>query len=141
MDPTMRWTCSTRQLPTSEYISIRTYCYEVCGDTNTFFNAISASHKPDNPAPPHSATQPGPHHTRHDAEPPRSANNIGSGGYHSRHVSRQDGPATEQAIDPELTKRDPSTEPGYNEAIKAWGRFRFVRAGWFTAQEAIDYID
>ncbi|EAQ91184.1 hypothetical protein CHGG_03119 [Chaetomium globosum CBS 148.51] len=101
----------------------------------------NASHKPDNPAPPHSATQPGPHHTRHDAEPPRSANNIGSGGYHSRHVSRQDGPATEQAIDPELTKRDPSTEPGYNEAIKAWGRFRFVRAGWFTAQEAIDYID
>jgi len=40
-----------------------------------------------------------------------------------------------------LTKREPSSEPGYSEAIKAWGRFRFVRAGWFTAQEAIEYID
>nr|XP_036583792.1 fungal zn binuclear cluster domain containing protein [Colletotrichum truncatum]KAF6792935.1 fungal zn binuclear cluster domain containing protein [Colletotrichum truncatum] len=46
-----------------------------------------------------------------------------------------------QLIDPELTKRDLSGEPGYQDAIKAWGRFRFVRAGWFTAQEAIDYID
>uniref|UniRef100_L2FVR3 Fungal zn binuclear cluster domain containing protein n=1 Tax=Colletotrichum fructicola (strain Nara gc5) TaxID=1213859 RepID=L2FVR3_COLFN len=44
-------------------------------------------------------------------------------------------------IDPELTKRDLSGEPGYQDAIKAWGRFRFVRAGWFSAQEAIDYID
>ncbi|KAK1751876.1 hypothetical protein QBC47DRAFT_364220 [Echria macrotheca] len=44
-------------------------------------------------------------------------------------------------IDPELARRDPSAEPGYAEAIKAWGRFRFVRAGWFTAQEAIDYIE
>lgn len=25
-------------------------------------------------------------------------------------------------------------------ALKAWSRFRFVRAGWFSAQEAIDYI-
>ena len=30
---------------------------------------------------------------------------------------------------------------GYNAALKAWSRFRFVRAGWFTAKEAIDYVD
>lgn len=84
--------------------------------------------------------QSGPHHIRHDAEP-RQPSTTTPGGYHSRHVSRQEGPAPEQAIDPELTKRDPSSEPGYNEAIKAWARFRFVRAGWFTSQEAIDYID
>lgn len=60
-------------------------------------------------------------------------------GYHSRHASRQEAPA--EPIDPELTKRDISQEPGYNEALKAWARFRFVRAGWFTAQEAIDYIE
>lgn len=30
---------------------------------------------------------------------------------------------------------------GYATALKAWSRFRFVRAGWFTAKEAIDYID
>ncbi|KAK3680093.1 zinc finger transcriptional activator [Recurvomyces mirabilis] len=26
------------------------------------------------------------------------------------------------------------------DSLKAWSRFRFVREGWFTAQEAIDYI-
>ena len=29
----------------------------------------------------------------------------------------------------------------YTAAMKAWSRFRFVRAGWFTAKEAIDYIE
>jgi hypothetical protein len=47
----------------------------------------------------------------------------------------------DQPIDPELGKQDISTQPGYPEAIKAWTRFRFVRAGWFTPQEAIEYID
>lgn len=28
----------------------------------------------------------------------------------------------------------------YTAALKAWSRFRFVRAGWFTAKEAIDYV-
>ncbi|KAI2638245.1 hypothetical protein GGS21DRAFT_510320 [Xylaria nigripes] len=31
-------------------------------------------------------------------------------------------------------------EPGYREALKAWARFRFVRAGWFTREEAVKYI-
>lgn len=31
-------------------------------------------------------------------------------------------------------------EPGYREALQAWARFRFVRAGWFTKEEAIKYI-
>ena len=31
-------------------------------------------------------------------------------------------------------------EPGYREALGAWARFRFVRAGWFTKEEAIKYI-
>jgi len=30
---------------------------------------------------------------------------------------------------------------GYASAVKAWSRFRFVRAGWFTAREAIEYIE
>ena len=48
------------------------------------------------------------------------------------------------AIDPELSgmeKPDRMQEPGYKDALKAWSRFRFVRAGWFTPQEAIDYIE
>lgn len=32
-------------------------------------------------------------------------------------------------------------DPSYKDALKAWARFRFVRAGWFTPAEAIDYID
>ncbi|KAH9883870.1 hypothetical protein F4778DRAFT_774906 [Xylariomycetidae sp. FL2044] len=31
-------------------------------------------------------------------------------------------------------------EEGYQDALKAWSRFRFVRAGWFTKEEAIKYI-
>ncbi|KAI9835029.1 MAG: hypothetical protein M1838_005401, partial [Thelocarpon superellum] len=31
--------------------------------------------------------------------------------------------------------------PELGDALKAWSRLRFVRAGWFTAREAIDYID
>ena len=30
---------------------------------------------------------------------------------------------------------------GLQDALKAWSRLRFVRAGWFTAREAIEYID
>jgi hypothetical protein len=108
----------------------------------TGHDSTSASHKPDDdPVPVRSTAQSGSLHARRDAESRKSSNTITPGGYHSRHTSRHEGPAAEQAIDPELTKRDPTTEPGYNEALKAWARFRFVRAGWFTAQEAIDYID
>ena len=34
----------------------------------------------------------------------------------------------------------PINTASYAAAVKAWSRFRFVRAGWFTAKEAIDYI-
>ncbi|KAJ4983257.1 Transcriptional activator ARO80 [Stagonosporopsis vannaccii] len=36
---------------------------------------------------------------------------------------------------------DPPNEAAFSEAITAWTRFRFVRAGWLTAKEAIAYID
>lgn len=45
------------------------------------------------------------------------------------------------SIDPNLGGIDVNYQAGHLEAIKAWSRFRFVRAGWFTANEAIDYID
>lgn len=35
----------------------------------------------------------------------------------------------------------PIDQVGYAAALKAWSRFRFVRAGWFTAKEAIEYIE
>ncbi len=51
------------------------------------------------------------------------------------------------AIDPALSAENGTSKPsrmleqGYKDAVKAWSRFRFVRAGWFTPAEAIDYID
>lgn len=36
---------------------------------------------------------------------------------------------------------DPPNEAAFSEAITAWTKFRFVRAGWLTAKEAIAYID
>jgi hypothetical protein len=52
----------------------------------------------------------------------------------------------EAQIDPALAsegliKPARMQEQGYKDAVKAWSRFRFVRAGWFTPTEAIDYID
>ena len=58
--------------------------------------------------------------------------------------SRTAGPGSvkmEPAIDPALMRRNLANDPGYIDAIKAWSRFRVVRAGWFSAQEAIEYID
>jgi len=61
------------------------------------------------------------------------------------HTSR---PTTrpEVVIDPALSSErmnppDRTQDQGYKDALKAWARFRFVRAGWFTPSEAIAYID
>jgi hypothetical protein len=48
------------------------------------------------------------------------------------------------AIDPAIansTGRDGVEAEGLKEALQAWSRFRFVRAGWLTAREAVAYID
>ena len=51
-------------------------------------------------------------------------------------------------IDPAITSQpvgggNNGTEGGddFPDAMQAWSRLRFVRAGWFTAQEAMTYID
>lgn len=31
-------------------------------------------------------------------------------------------------------------DAGFADAVKAWSRLRFVRAGWLTVEEAMDYI-
>lgn len=62
---------------------------------------------------------------------------------YAQHAVTQRGPM-DAPIDPQLTKSDAKaaeSTPGHADALKAWARFRFVRAGWFTSQEAIDYID
>ncbi|CAN8097216.1 unnamed protein product [Discula destructiva] len=58
----------------------------------------------------------------------------------------QRGTMHEAPIDPQLVGGKPESRateppPAHADALSAWTRFRFVRAGWFTAQEAIDYVD
>lgn len=39
------------------------------------------------------------------------------------------------------TLPEPPNDPSLAAALQAWSKFRFVRAGWLTAKEAIAYID
>ncbi|KAL8710015.1 MAG: hypothetical protein Q9220_005286 [cf. Caloplaca sp. 1 TL-2023] len=49
------------------------------------------------------------------------------------------------AIDPEIAGNRKASYPpepaDITSAMRTWSRLRFVRAGWFTAQEAISYIN
>ena len=49
-----------------------------------------------------------------------------------------------QAIDPDLTNNTSldniKAEPGYTAATETWSRLRFVRAGWFTPEEGMAYV-
>jgi len=44
-------------------------------------------------------------------------------------------------VAPEVDHMARLGDPGYKSALRAWARFRFVRAGWFTPAEAILYIE
>jgi hypothetical protein len=62
---------------------------------------------------------------------------------HARNLSRS---AAEPAVDPAIAQHqtalpDPPNEASFAQAIRAWSKFRFVRAGWLTAKEAVRYID
>lgn len=67
----------------------------------------------------------------------RHASDVGG----ARSSAQKAGRTDEHPVDPGLMEQDPTMQPGYNDAVRAWQRFRFVRAGWFTPQEAIQYID
>ncbi|KAL9128162.1 MAG: hypothetical protein Q9217_003105 [Psora testacea] len=57
-------------------------------------------------------------------------------------VLRQAGQAANVAsVDPAIAGPDQGTPPPSQEALSIWARLRFVRAGWFTAREAMAYID
>ncbi len=58
----------------------------------------------------------------------------------SQHRAGQNYPLN---IDPAISgnNADNDSTPMPIEALKLWSRLRFVRAGWFTAKEAISYVD
>ncbi|CAI6310800.1 unnamed protein product [Periconia digitata] len=62
---------------------------------------------------------------------------------HARNPSRI---VAEPIVDPAISHQspglpDPPNEASFNDAVRAWSKFRFVRAGWLTAKEAVRYID
>jgi hypothetical protein len=61
---------------------------------------------------------------------------------HARNSSRT--VPVESTVDPAISQPmipEPPNDMAFAEAVRAWTKFRFVRAGWFTAKEAIAYID
>jgi hypothetical protein len=78
---------------------------------------------------------------------PGSQGNLASPQATATHARNPSRAAAEPAVDPSIlqeqhqTLPDPPNEAAFNEAVKAWSKFRFVRAGWLTAKEAVRYID
>ncbi|TIA11416.1 hypothetical protein D6C80_07512 [Aureobasidium pullulans] len=55
-------------------------------------------------------------------------------------------PPPDSSIDPAIMQQPPSTarpssSADYASAYAAWARFRFVRNGWFTTKEGMEYIE
>ncbi|KAF9253252.1 transcriptional regulator family: Fungal Specific TF [Penicillium roqueforti] len=72
---------------------------------------------------------------------PRSGMSMGGSTYYPGGAS---GPVDPQIADPgpqrESPVNNPPPEPTYLDAIRAWSRLRFVRAGWLTVEEGMDYV-
>ena len=85
------------------------------------------------------------------AQVPVIENPVGSPHVHPSHGHRvtfqpnQLGTERGGLVDPAISHSHPGNNdlgsPDHENAVRAWSRFRFVRAGWFTADEAIRYID
>lgn len=80
---------------------------------------------------------------------PGSQTNFASpqaSGTHARNHSRATAAAAESSADVPMPQSytslpDPPNEAAFMDALRAWSKFRFVRAGWMTAKEAVRYID
>ncbi|KAJ5250267.1 hypothetical protein N7489_000677 [Penicillium chrysogenum] len=72
---------------------------------------------------------------------PRSGMSVGGSTYYPAGTS---GPVDPQIADPgpqrESPVNNPPQEPACLDAIRAWSRLRFVRAGWLTVEEGMDYV-
>lgn len=75
---------------------------------------------------------------------PGSQNTFASPQINTAHMRSSSRAAAEPAVDPAIQQPlipDPPNEAAFADAVRAWSKFRFVRAGWLTAKEAIAYID
>lgn len=77
---------------------------------------------------------------------PGSQGNFASPQANTTHARNPSRVTAEPSVDPAISQQyptlpEPPNEATFAEAVKAWSKFRFVRAGWLTAQEAVRYID
>ncbi|CAG8051871.1 unnamed protein product [Penicillium olsonii] len=75
------------------------------------------------------------------ARTPRSGMSMGGSTYYPAGASA---PVDPQIVDSghqaESPVNMPPSEAAYTDAIRAWSRLRFVRAGWLTVEEGMDYV-
>ena len=67
-----------------------------------------------------------------------------AGVFHRRTVSHTMAPGEQTSNQPAtygMASTDTTENQNYQEALKMWSRMRLVKDGWFTAKEAIAYID
>lgn len=77
---------------------------------------------------------------------PGSQNNFASPQANTPKIRTNSQAGPEPTVDPALQQPtplipEPPNEAAFADAVRAWSKFRFVRAGWLTAKEAIAYID
>ncbi|KAI4630426.1 hypothetical protein J4E80_001361 [Alternaria sp. BMP 0032] len=75
---------------------------------------------------------------------PGSQTNFASPRPNTSHARANSRATVEPSVDPAIQQPmlpDPPNEAAFADAVRAWSKFRFVRAGWLTAKEAIAYID
>ena len=56
------------------------------------------------------------------------------------HQQRSPLPKNSFALDPAITVQNASVPEPSKEVLRVWSRLRFVRAGWFTAREAANFV-
>ncbi|KAJ5120347.1 uncharacterized protein N7515_009735 [Penicillium bovifimosum] len=72
---------------------------------------------------------------------PRSGVSMGGSTYFPAGVSGSVDPQSADAVPQrESPVNNTPHDPGYLDAIRAWSRLRFVRAGWLTVEEGMDYV-
>lgn len=70
-----------------------------------------------------------------------SHNSTGTKPVKNGHQHQDQSMNIDPAIAGETGNRNEDDSRRFREALKIWSRLRFVRAGWFTAREAMSYID
>jgi len=81
---------------------------------------------------------------RYNGGAPNSDNNTSGEAYGSVNTSHAEGLVGLPKVLSKSSIHDsvpPSQQPGLSQGIKAWSKMRFVRGQWFSATEAIAYVD